>query len=223
MDGGRQWRLADECWARPSPFSDSGAEEDVKSEEVLGRKHRDAGRGQNPYAPEILVQRFAGRGNHTGRGETLWQNTFGTQFALNGLVSLFFLENFFWTASEALKESLCVSHYFVIVPITLPGKVAIRILSSDLWENQWIERGRRRESLPNERKTLPWDFVSVRRPGYASKSSIPRSNCFASAALRTHGSMTSYKFSRLASPRSSGTFLARMRFCGKSENADLPA
>jgi hypothetical protein len=30
-----------------------------------------------------------------------------------------------WTASEAAKESLSVSHYFVIVPITLPGKVAI--------------------------------------------------------------------------------------------------
>jgi hypothetical protein len=29
------------------------------------------------------------------------------------------------TASEAVKESLCDSHYFVIVPITLPGKEAI--------------------------------------------------------------------------------------------------
>ena len=69
------------------------------------------------------------------------------------MVSLLFLENCFWTASEALKESLCVSHYFVIVPITLPDEVAIRILSGDLWENRWHERGRRGGALPNELKT----------------------------------------------------------------------
>jgi len=55
------------------------------------------------------------------------------------MVSLLLLENGFWTASEAPQESLCVSHYFVIVPITLPGEVAIRILSGDRWENRWLE------------------------------------------------------------------------------------
>src|ERR1700722_5239008 len=130
------------------------------------------------------------------------------------------------------KESLCVSHYFVIVPITLPGKVAIRILvgrsrpgdlGRAIWENRWLEWGRRGASLPNELKTSQWDFVSERKPDCVSRSSIPRSNCFASAALRTRGSMTSYKFSRLASQRSSGIFPARTRFCGRSENEALPA
>src|SRR5580700_6646293 len=138
---------------------------------------------------------------------------------------------------ERRKESLCVSHYFVIVPITLPGKVpdlhagrallAGRSMSGDLcraiWENRWLEWGRRGEWLPNELKTSQWDFVSERKPDCVSRSSIPRSNCFASAALRTRGSMTSYKFSRLASPRSSGIFPARTRFCGRSENEALPA
>lgn len=140
MDGGRQWRLADECWARPSPCSDSGAEEDVKSEEVLGRKHRDAGRGQNPYAPEILVQRFAGRGNRTGRGDIVAEYFWNTVRSIR-ISQPVLPRELFWTASEALKESLCVSHYFVIVPITLPGKVASRIFSSDLWRTDGSSEG----------------------------------------------------------------------------------
>jgi hypothetical protein len=34
---------------------------------------------------------------------------------------------------------MCVSRYFVIVPITFPGKVAIRILSGNRWENRWLK------------------------------------------------------------------------------------
>jgi hypothetical protein len=41
--------------------------------------------------------------------------------------------------ATSLNESSCVSHYFVIVPITLPGKLAIRILLGNLWENRWLE------------------------------------------------------------------------------------